>query len=149
MMLRTHYTFSAGLLALALAALFRPPLYETLTVALLVSATANSVIDMLGHKGGRRTPLTHTVPRSVAWGLASSLLAAVVVPKALPLALAAGAIAGPSHMLLDVITEHGIYVKRNGHWRRLALAHIRYNNPLANLALTLLGVLFLVLAILI
>ncbi|MEJ2775809.1 hypothetical protein WIW90_06225 [Sulfolobaceae archaeon RB850M] len=30
---------------------------------------------------------------------------------------------GPSHMLLDVFTERGKYVRKNGGWRRVALAH--------------------------
>ena len=33
---------------------------------------------------------------------------------------------GSSHMLLDVFTERGIYVKRNGKRRRVALAHFSY-----------------------
>ncbi|MEM0183023.1 MAG: hypothetical protein QXU93_05505 [Thermoproteus sp.] len=42
-------------------------------------------------------------------------------------------------MLLDAFTEHGIYVKRNGRWRRFALAHIRSNDPIANALALLLG----------
>lgn len=147
--MRTHVVFTAGLLALMLRGLFRLPLYDALAVAFVVSVVANYLIDALGHEGRRRTPLTHTVPRSMAWGLASSLAAVAIMPDAILPALAAGAVAGPSHMLLDAITEHGIYVKRNGRWRRLALAHIRYNNPLANSAFMLLGISLLVLAILI
>jgi hypothetical protein len=30
---------------------------------------------------------------------------------------------GPSHMLMDVFTERGKYVRKNGRWRRVALAH--------------------------
>jgi hypothetical protein len=46
--------------------------------------------------------------------------------------LAYGIIVGPSHMLLDVFTEKGIYVKRGGKWARFALAHFRYNDPTVN-----------------
>jgi hypothetical protein len=35
-------------------------------------------------------------------------------------------------MILDVFTEKGIYVKKNGVWTRFALAHYKYNDPLAN-----------------
>jgi hypothetical protein len=41
-------------------------------------------------------------------------------------------------MLLDVFTERGIYVKRNGKWKRFALA-LSYDNPLANSSAILLG----------
>jgi len=42
-------------------------------------------------------------------------------------------------MLLDVFTERGIYVKRNGRWVRYALAHFRYNDPLANTLAVFIG----------
>ena len=50
---------------------------------------------------------------------------------------------GPSHMLLDAFTERGIYVKRNGKWRRVALAHFSYDNPAVNGLAILLGILML------
>ena len=54
---------------------------------------------------------------------------------------------GPSHMLLDVFTERGIYVKRNGKWKRFALAHFSYDNPIVNGLAILLGVIMLFAAI--
>ncbi|WP_231961145.1 DUF1286 domain-containing protein [Saccharolobus sp. A20] len=36
-----------------------------------------------------------------------------------------GIIVGPSHMLLDLFTERGIYVKKNGKWKRFALSHYK------------------------
>lgn len=50
---------------------------------------------------------------------------------------------GPSHMLLDVFAERGIYVKRNGKWRRVALAHFSYDNPAVTGLAILLGILML------
>jgi len=50
---------------------------------------------------------------------------------------------GPSHMLLDVFTERGIYVKRNGKWKRFALAHFSYDNPAVNWIAILFGILML------
>ena len=46
--------------------------------------------------------------------------------------LISGILVGPSHMLLDIFTEKGIYVKKHGKWRRFAIAHFRYDSPLAN-----------------
>jgi len=57
-----------------------------------------------------------------------------------------GVIVGPSHMLLDIFTERGIYVKRNGKWRRFALAHFSYDNPLANGLAIIAGVIMLLAA---
>jgi hypothetical protein len=42
-------------------------------------------------------------------------------------------------MLLDVFTERGIYVKRNGKWKRFALAHFSYDNPAVNGVAVLMG----------
>ncbi|WCM36567.1 hypothetical protein GO599_03000 [Sulfolobus islandicus] len=46
-------------------------------------------------------------------------------------------------MLLDVFTERGIYVKRNGKWKRFALAHFSYDNPAVSGMAILLGVIML------
>ncbi|MUN30067.1 hypothetical protein RQ359_000857 [Sulfuracidifex metallicus DSM 6482 = JCM 9184] len=46
-------------------------------------------------------------------------------------------------MLLDVFTGRGIYVKRNGKWKRFALAHFSYDNPAVNGMTILLGVIML------
>ena len=161
MKLRTHYLFSAGLLALA-NSLFDHSFYSSLFIAGLVSVIGNSLIDKLGHEMvsfrgeyiPRRTPLTHTVPRSVLWGLISVLpiaaLAYYVYPyyfaKVLAMLVLDGILVGPSHMLLDALTEKGIYVKRNGRWQRFALAHFRYNDPAANSLAGFAGVVMLFLA---
>jgi len=39
------------------------------------------------------------------------------------------------------------YIKVDGKWRRIALAHYSYNNPFANGLVTLLGVLMLFIAV--
>ena len=163
MKLNTHYMFSAGLLTLV-NTLILHSFYFSLVLAGLVSVLGNTLIDRLGHEmvwaGSeyipRRTPLTHTLPRSVAWGIVSALpviaLAYYVYPHyyfakdAVVLAID-GAIVGPSHMFLDVFTERGIYVKKNGKWRRFALAHYRYDDPGVNSAAVLAGVLMLLAAL--
>nr|WP_255430345.1 hypothetical protein [Sulfolobus sp. NOB8H2] len=58
-----------------------------------------------------------------------------------------GLIVGPSHILLDVFTERGIYIKRNGKWRRFALAHFSYDNPAINGLVIIAGVIMLLAAI--
>ncbi|MCY0850482.1 MAG: hypothetical protein OWQ55_07020, partial [Sulfuracidifex metallicus] len=47
------------------------------------------------------------------------------------------------HMFLDMFTEAGVYVRRRGKWKRYALAHFRYNNPLVNGLAALAGIFML------
>nr|WP_011225178.1 DUF1286 domain-containing protein [Sulfolobus islandicus]CAG38217.1 hypothetical protein [Sulfolobus islandicus] len=171
MKLRTHYIFSTGLLTLLDSVLFHEYFYYALILSGMVSVIGNSLIDRIGHKEiltrygyiPVRTPLTHTIPRSVVWGIVSVVPVFILLliyyygfnyheyyfslsNKVLMLILLNGAVVGPSHMLLDVFTERGIYHKVNGRWRRIALAHFSYNNPLANGLAILLGVIMLLAA---
>ena len=50
-------------------------------------------------------------------------------------------------MLLDIFTERGIYHKVDGKWKRIALAHFSYDNPIVNGLAILLGVIMLFAAI--
>jgi len=138
----------------------------------IVSVIGNSLIDRIGHKEIAtgygyipvRTPLTHTIPRSVVWGIVSVVPVFILLliyyngfsyheyyfslsNKVVLLILLNGVVVGPSHLFLDVFTERGIYVKRNGKWRRFALAHFRYDNPLANGLAILMGVIMLLAAL--
>ncbi|WP_198968342.1 DUF1286 domain-containing protein, partial [Saccharolobus islandicus] len=88
------------------------------------------------------------IPRSVVWGIVSIIPVFILLliyygfsyheyyfslsNKVLLLILLNGVVVGPSHLFLDVFTERGIYVKKYGRWKRFALAHFRYDNPLAN-----------------
>jgi hypothetical protein len=162
MKLRSHFVFSVGLLVLVTSFIVSS-FYFSLLVSSFISVLGNSVIDKLGHREvltrrGQvpvRTPLTHTLPRSVFWGLIASipviillsLLYGIVFNAEIFTALIGGILVGPSHMLLDVFTERGIYVKRNGKWRRFALAHFSYDNPLVNGLAILLGVIMLLAAL--
>jgi hypothetical protein len=160
MLIKTHVIFSTGLL-LFIGSLITHDPSPVFVYALAVSAVANVLVDKLGHEminvNGklipRRTPLTHTWFRSILWGLlVSVLLSPLLLPfvsgtyystyyhyygnfqvlKAVSTVLVYGVTAGPSHMLLDVFTEKGIYVKKDGKWVRFALAHFKYNDPFAN-----------------
>ncbi|MCY0859563.1 MAG: DUF1286 domain-containing protein [Sulfolobaceae archaeon] len=154
MRLSTHYIFSIGLLTFIFS-LFTS-FYTSFVLSALISIPANLIIDRLGHEERfgyvRRTPRTHTFPRSIAWGFIPAILVLIFliyimsVRLILPTVLA-GIIVGPSHMLLDVFTEHGIYVKKNGRWHRFSLAHFRYDNPAVNGLAILAGALLLFLAL--
>nr|WP_187395309.1 DUF1286 domain-containing protein [Sulfolobus islandicus] len=171
MKLRTHYIFSTGLLTLLDSVLFHEYFYYALILSGMVSVIGNSLIDRIGHKEIAtrygyipvRTPLTHTIPRSVVWGIVSVVPVFILLliyygfsyheyyfslsNKVLLLILLNGVVVGPSHMLLDIFTERGIYHKVNGRWRRFALAHFSYDNPLVNGLAILLGVIMLLAAL--
>jgi Na+/phosphate symporter len=170
MLLRTHYVFSTGILTFLGSLITRDP-FGALVFAGIVSVLANTLIDQLGHEMveiegkylPRRTPLTHTWFRSILWGSIVTAVVALFAYFALhssyyhysyhysyfqlrelfTLAVIYGVLVGPTHMFLDVFTERGIYVKRNGRWVRYALAHFRYNDPLANGLAVLGGMLLL------
>ncbi|AAK42089.1 DUF1286 domain-containing protein [Saccharolobus solfataricus] len=172
MRLRTHYVFSTGLLTLLDSGIFHEYFYYTLILCGIVSVIGNSLIDRIGHKEiitrygyiSMRTPLTHTIPRSVVWGIISIIPIFILLliyyyglnyheyylfsinNRVILLTLLNGIVVGPSHMLLDVFTERGIYVKKYGKWRRFALAHFKYDNPAINGLAIIVGIIMIYLA---
>ncbi|AOL16005.1 hypothetical protein BFU36_03870 [Sulfolobus sp. A20] len=158
MRLRTHYVFSSGLLCLV-DTFLSGDFFIYFLFSALISVIGNLIIDRLGHKEvltkqGQipvRTPLTHTLPRSVLWGVLSIIPIVTLLflydnsfsNTFFPIVID-GVIVGPSHMLLDVFTEKGIYVKKGGKWRRFALAHYKYDNPFVNGLAIVIGVLMLI-----
>jgi len=156
MKLRTHYVFSLGLLFLVDSLIVDSSFYLLILTG-IISVVANNVIDFLGHeiKGKyiARTPRTHTLPRSIGWGLLVTLPIAVILYYLYPdyyllyAIVLDGLIVGLSHMLLDIFTERGIYHKVDGKWKRIALAHFSYDNPIVNGLAILLGVIMLFAAI--
>lgn len=155
MKLRTHVAFSVGLTALTESTLGISNIILLLGSSIVLSYLVNLIIDALGHeeKDGftRRSPRTHTMGRSFTAGLIISLLVALFLYymspigayRALIIALM-GPVVGWSHMLLDALTENGIYVKRRGRWVRFALAHFKYNNPALNWLFIIIGVMLLI-----
>jgi hypothetical protein len=111
MKLVTHYVFSTGLLTLLSS--FFLNFYTAFFLSSVVAVLGNSLIDRLGHKTGRglipvRTPLTHTLPRSVLWGWVPSLILIPLNSYEVIIISLIALLNGPSHMLLDVFTERGL-----------------------------------------
>jgi hypothetical protein len=145
----THNLFSIGV---GIYLLFRivpapSPLYVLLVV--WSAFATNGLIDVLGHikRGGMsvRAFWTHSIFFAPLWGIAVSVaslyvLDAVTGPEmtALQAVFAAGlgAVLAYSHLLLDALTEGGVFFAR----RRIALAHLRNNNRVLNTAFAGLGV---------
>jgi membrane-bound metal-dependent hydrolase YbcI (DUF457 family) len=105
----------------------------TAIASAVLAALYNVVIDVLGHERvGRyvaRKPSTHSLLGALVAPFAlAAILAAAGAPVS-PIAVAAGS---AIHLLLDAVTESGVYLAWPASRRRYALAHIRYNSPLAN-----------------
>lgn len=146
----THDVFSLGLGLYLVYHVVQSPTLSLLVLVVWLAFATNEVIDMLGHvtKGGRptRSSWTHSVFTAPAWGAAAALASAYAVDLVLGRAMTTsqalfvgglGALFAYSHLLLDALTEGGVYLGR----RRVALAHVRYDNFLLNWAFTALGLL--------
>jgi len=146
----THDVFSLGVGLYLLSYVDRPPTLSLLVLVVWLSFATNELIDALGHatRGGRpvRSFWTHSVFSAPVLGIVGALVSArlldtvlgraMTTPQALFVAWL-GAVLAYSHILLDAFTEGGVYIGR----RRVALAHLRYDNMILNGAFTGLGVL--------
>ena len=99
-----------------------------------------------------RTYRTHSFLRGTVYGFVPALIlyiffrhvknmgnTALPYPDTLNFILIQGLLVGPAHLFLDSLTEGGIFVKRNGSWRRWSIVNFKYDNFFANLATSLAG----------
>ncbi|MBI3022137.1 MAG: DUF1286 domain-containing protein [Thaumarchaeota archaeon] len=148
----THNLFSAGLGLYLVSRSGLPLLLELLLVAWL-SLAINWVIDILGHKksGGIpiRTFVTHSIFTAPLWGGLVGLATILVPQNVLSihvsstltlLAITTSMMIACLHLLLDSLTEGGVYLGR----RRIAIAHFSYNNPVLNLGFMIIGATLLI-----
>jgi len=146
----THDAFSLGVGIYLACHVEGPPTLTFLVLVVWLAFATNELIDVFGHvtRGGRpvRSFWTHSVFTAPVWGitvaLASAYLLDIILGQALTTsqALLAGGIGiafAYSHILLDALTEGGVYLGR----RRVALAHLRYDNLILNGVFTTFGVL--------
>ena len=134
MKLIAHYIFSLGVLALMGQGALG------LLLALWLSFSVNRLID-LGHtrRGNyiSRSWVTHDLYTAPFWGAGVGLLtyfALLYARVVAPVAVAMGVVSALSHLLLDAVTESGIFVAK----KRKAIAHFSYSDPRLN-ALAILG----------
>ena len=142
MLLKVHVVFTMGLCALAASLLGSGVI---IGIAIIQSIIVNYIIDRLGHRGGVRLPNTHSPTGASVIGLLTTplaMLAKVTVINVLAVALI-GVLAGLSHLLLDSMTENGIYIKR----RRWAISHFRFNDRVLNQVFMIVGLVMLVIAL--
>ncbi len=146
----THDVFSLGLGLFLVYHVERSPGAFFLVLIFWLAFATNSIIDVLGHaeRSGRpvRSIWTHSVLTAPIWGAASALASAYLIDIIFSQTMTApqtffaaglGIMFAYSHLLLDALTEGGVYLAR----RRVALAHLRYDNPILNGAFAALGVL--------
>jgi hypothetical protein len=154
----THNLFSIGLM-IWIITLFGDPLVVMLLLAAVATVFTNAIIDELGHTTTdgvpRRRFLTHSIITAPFWGAAAWALVFIVPATSLglfppdPVLLwffaSLGVLAAWSHLLLDSLTESGVFAFS---FRRQALAHFAYDNWTLNLSFSLLGVVLLFAALL-
>ncbi len=149
MKLATHVSvgFSvAAALAVLLGCSVSCAWYAGFTAALI-----NIAVDMLGHevRGGRprRTAFSHSLVGPLAFSLAF-ILPVFLAPPWEALAATISILGGAyTHLLLDAVTEGGIYPYWPLSRRRWRLAGLRYNHVAANTAAILSGALLLAAAL--
>ena len=144
MKLIAHYIFTIGLLVFIVRAFTSGAGY--LYIAVFSGFLVNFIIDKIGHEAHnghpRRTFITHSIYTAPVWGAVVTALPVVVGAYALgeqgyiqpisfsiPFLVLLGVVAGYSHLLLDAVTEAGIYTKPH---HRVAIAHIPYNSVVGN-----------------
>lgn len=143
MRLLTHVIFGAGSLV---AVSPENPVELRLFLAVLLSIMVNGLIDRLGHvrRGGRaaRSMLTHSLLTAPLWGGATGYIAWLAfgyvwgASSGLEFDLvASGVIIAATHLLLDSITERGVFLLTG----RVALAHFSARNAALNWAFVLIG----------
>lgn len=146
----THDIFSLGVGLYLVLHLERPPSLLHLLLVVWLALVANELIDALGHGARDGVPVrsfwTHSVFTAPAWCVAAAIFsiyaADVITGQALTalqvlFAAGLGTVLAYSHLFLDALTEGGVYLGK----RRVALAHLRYDNPILNGAFVALGLL--------
>ena len=168
--LRTHHAVNIGLTAILVGAIMNHPLLSV-TIAQAATIFADRIIDLVGHSPSRvhpgimkRTPLTHSIITAPAWAIAIGVavtyatnllfqpattfyhIRLITLPPdmATPIMVSC-LLAAFVHLLLDSLTEAGIYVPHlpcredTQIFKRWKLAGFQYDNLPLNVSLTLLG----------
>lgn len=102
----------------------------------------NYLIDAIGHRGYRRSPFMHSFV-GVTLSTTALFLALSVLELYVPTMKYIGIELGPrtflacyagalTHLLLDAFTGSGIYLAYPFTRKRFAIAHLSYDNPVAN-----------------
>jgi Protein of unknown function (DUF1286) len=152
----THDVFSLGVGLYTVIRVEQQSTAFFLVLVVWLAIATNELIDVVGHVNRSGNPTrsfwTHSIISAPAWGIAVALASAYLLdiffgrvmtgPETL-FVIVLGAVLAYSHLFLDALTEGGVFLWR----RRVALAHMRYNNPVLNGAFAALGLVLLLAAI--
>jgi Protein of unknown function (DUF1286) len=146
----THDIFSLGLCLYLAYHVCRLAPFPDLPLVVWLALATNKLIDALGHRTSRdglpvRSFWTHSIFTAPIWCISAALVSfylldvlllgqAMGAPQTL-FAAGLGLVLAYSHLLLDALTEGGVFLGR----KRIALAHLRYNNPILNGVFAALG----------
>ena len=174
MKLKTHNLFSIGVLT-AIGSLFINPADSLISAGILsitgntiIDSFGHKmkVIRLPNNKKIKkpiRTYKTHSSLRALIYGflpaIALFFLAVYLIhmtsipyrfykfiPRYAPYwVLLQGLFVGELHLLMDIITEGGIFVKKDGKFGRFALAHIKYDDIFWNTLFQIVGIAFIIL----
>ncbi len=151
----THDIFSLGLSVFLLSRTGHLSVLSML-IAFWLTLAVNDVIDVLGHtsKHGNlvRSLVTHSVFTAPLWGALVGVSTTIAPYSILDLPVNSAIVlvgaelgvgVGSSHLLLDSLTEAGVYLGR----RRIVIAHLKYNNPPLNAVFIGMGLLLMSVAV--
>ena len=165
MKLQTHIAFSIGassILASIIDKHFLGIGTLWLWMCLSLSLLINILIDKYGHekilvKYGvvyRRAPHLHSLNYAPLTACLSLILVPILyinyttyIASLIPTLYAIGLIIVLTHLLLDYLTENGIYIKKRGNFVRISCCNFKYNNPTINYVFTIAGIVMLLTAI--
>jgi len=144
----THNLFSVGV-EVYFVSVVRAFWPSSLLLGAWLAVSTGFVIDALGHSGREgmsvRSWATHSVLTAPLWGafiglstplVATSLLRVTPDVRLLGFSALLGVLAAYSHLLLDSLTEGGVFALRH----RIAIAHFGNNNLVLNSAFSLFGI---------
>ncbi len=136
MKMLTHILSSFALSSLICTLMFRS--VWVVNMAFLLSLTINYFVDVLGHKNGRRTPLTHEVLNNLMFSLIIGLLLhkLVLLPSipahtATLIALITSVSSSVTHLALDMVSG-GVFINMPGGVVKLRLCDRRYDDLMLN-----------------
>ncbi len=150
MKLITHDIFAFGLSTYMLARVFGTGIATSVMLSLILSLATNRIIDaghIQKHAYPARSYITHSIFTAPIWGITIGIAVSSIALFAfhvdiLFLGAVAGILIAYAHLLLDSLTENGVFLWR----RRIALAHLRYDSIFANYLTIIAGLFFLVTA---
>jgi len=131
MKLLTHVLITFALGSLIAMTISRSVL--VMNSVFIISFLINYLIDLLGHRGGRRTSLTHELFNNLVISLTTGLLihSLLNLPGPSTVALTTSLIASSTHLLLDSLSG-GIFVYSSNGLSRLTLSSRSYDDYLLN-----------------